>query len=259
MAAAALAGAVQGIAESLPISSSAHLALLRWHLGEDLDAADAKAVDVALHVGSLAGSLVSLRGQGIRLPSLVAATIASAPAAVIGASLRSPITRRFGRPWPTAVLGATAAFAVWLADRRSGAGQPRRLEDLSLSDLMIVGAAQSAALVPGVSRSGAVYAAARSRGLDPDSAATAAITMAVPVIVGAGALMALRERPAISTRVPALAVGAGVAGIAAAATAPLTRPALTRGSLVLVGYRAALAAAVAARSARVSTRSKVAS
>ena len=112
---------------------------------------------------------------------------------------------------------------------------------------MVIGTAQSAALVPGVSRSGAVYVAGRARGLDRDSAATAAITMAVPVIAGAGALMAVRERAALAADLPALAVGAAIAGLASYLTAPLTRPALTRGTPLFAAYRGALAAVVWSR------------
>lgn len=242
---AALAGAVQGISEALPISSSAHLGFLRAIAGTKLDADDAKALDVALHLGSLTGPAIALRGTGPVQSPLIAATIASLPAAAAGALLRSPITRRLGKPRTTAILGGAAAVAVWLVDRRSGEGRAGRLDQLSLDDLMVLGTAQATALVPGVSRSGVVYAAARSRGLDRDSAAVAAVTMSVPVIAGAALLTAATHPRGL--RSAQAVCGAAVAGVVAAAAAPLARPALARGSGTFAVYRAVLAAVLFAR------------
>ena len=235
---------VQGASEALPISSTAHLGMVRDMRGDHLDLDAAKSLDVALHLGSLAGPAMALRGRGPIVPTLVAATLASLPAAIVGAAMRPTIIRRLGKPVPTAVLGAAAAFAVWRVDRRSVPGRAARLEDLSLDDLMAMGVAQAAALVPGVSRSGVVYAAGRSRGLDRDSAATAAIAMSVPVIAGAGLLTTVSGSARLRDVGASGAVGTAVAAGAAALAGPYAHVALTKGSGRFAIYRAALACAV---------------
>ena len=112
-----------------------------------------------------------------------------------------------------------------------------------------MGFAQAAALIPGVSRSGAALTVARLRGLSRPASATLALRAALPVTVGAGLLKgtrAVQDGVPRELRVPA-AVGAGAALVSALAALPLART--TRWRLV-AGYRVLLGAA-ALRRARV--------
>ncbi|MXV89534.1 MAG: undecaprenyl-diphosphate phosphatase [Acidimicrobiia bacterium] len=197
---AILLGILQGLTEFLPISSSGHLQLVTW-LADwepfDGDPSVWTAFEVALHVGTLAGVLayfgrevVGLAAAGVRQVTgrrspegrrawlLVLATV---PAGIVGVAAGSALERN-ERVW---VTGCTLAlFGVWLwwADRRS-VSRPDAV--LGGSDALALGVAQALALVPGVSRSGAIMTAARLRGYSRLEAARVAMLMSVPVIAGA--------------------------------------------------------------------------
>lgn len=197
-----------------------------------------------MHVGSLVGPLLLLRSRGLGLRALISGGVASLPSAAVGGLGRSTIEERLGTPRQVAVLGAAAATAVWLVDRRAGAGRAQSPAHLSARDLLVIGLAQSAALVPGVSRSGVTYAAARSRGLDRSSAADVALVTGIPVIVGASTLIGATHgkelRDQAATVLPAVAAAAATSVI----MKPAARPALMRGSGLFATYRWLIGAVV---------------
>lgn len=199
---AVVLGLVQGLSEFLPISSSGHLVLTRWFFGWESQPDDVlKAFDVALHFGTFVAVVLYFRRdlvryvrEGVRLvvrrerPAdpdgrvawlLVVATV---PAALVGAVFEDRIDAALGGP--TAIAWSLIGFGVllWWADRRVG---ERRIESLSVSDSVIVGAAQALALNPGTSRSGITMTAARWIGFDRDGAARLSFLMSLPVIAGA--------------------------------------------------------------------------
>jgi undecaprenyl-diphosphatase len=231
-------GLLQGPAELLPISSSAHVGLLPWLLGWDhasLPGEARKEVEVALHAGTALALLSPAR------PRVTLLAAASVPPAIAGLLLERPIEARLGTP-PSIAAGLVAgAIAMALADRRPGR---RTGAEATLADGAWLGAAQALALIPGVSRSGAVLTAARARGFGRADAAALARETAVPVLAGAAALKAVRlarRRPPAAT-VRALAAGALAAAVS---TRAVRRPA--RAEIPLAAwatYRAALAAAI---------------
>jgi undecaprenyl-diphosphatase len=191
---AALLGAVQGPAELLPVSSSAHLVLIPWLADWDWDRADPelrKSFEVALHAGAAAALLIGQRHliaeelRALDLRRVAVLGLSFAPAAVVGFLFERPIERRLGGPGTTAagLLGGAAAMIV--ADRRPqrrGRGEANPVDGLAL------GVAQAAALAPGVSRNGATLAAARWRGFTREQSNLLSRTVALPIIVGAAAL-----------------------------------------------------------------------
>ena len=229
---AIILGIVQGLTEFLPISSSGHLQIVTWLAGWepfDGDPSLWTAFEVALHVGTLAGVLayfgreiVQLVAAGVRQVAgrrspegrrawlLVLATV---PAAVVGASVGSLLERN-ERVWVTACTLVVFGMGLWWADRRGGSRPP---EDLSRSDAIAVGVAQALALVPGVSRSGAIMTAGRLRGLSRPAAARVAMLMSVPIIAGA-AVYKLIDMGGWSA-IPSDATAAFVWGTVAAAVA----------------------------------------
>jgi undecaprenyl-diphosphatase len=149
----------------LPISSSAHVALVPWLLGWDygeLEPEQRKEFEVALHAGTAAALLIMLRGEVSDAfrngwpRSLALLGVASAPAALAGYGLERQIEGRLGTPATIAagLLGGGIALA-W-ADR---APETRTSGDAGVADALWLGVAQACALVPGVSRSGAVSGA----------------------------------------------------------------------------------------------------
>src|SRR5690349_12652747 len=153
LADALVAGLVQGPAELLPVSSSAHVGLLlrRW----GVEGAERKEAEVALHAGT-AVALALLDRRRPRWGLLVAAT---APPAVAGLLLERPVETRLGGPRSIAAGLIAGSAAMVLADLVTA-----HREAAGTMDGFWLGAAQAVALIPGVSRSGATRAAARARG-----------------------------------------------------------------------------------------------
>ena len=197
---AALLGVVQGLTEFLPISSSAHLILARAFFG--WDAGDTGlAFDIACHVGTLLAVLVFFRAEvfamalaaprawrgarddddhPVRLLRSVA--IGTIPIVIVGL-LWSDVVGVLRRP---EVVGVTLAIggAVMLMAERSGS-RPRMEATLRPWESLGLGVAQAAALVPGVSRSGAVLTVAMLLGVRRDRAARYAFLLGIPAIVAA--------------------------------------------------------------------------
>jgi undecaprenyl-diphosphatase len=191
-------GLVQGPAELLPISSSAHIVLLPWLAGWDWDGVDPelrKSLEVALHTGAAAALLIGqrrviaeeLRQLNGRRALLLG--LSFLPAAVVGYTLERPIERRLGGPRATAYGLLAGAAAMLVADRRP---QRRGRGDATPTDGLVLGIAQAAALAPGVSRNGVTLAAARWRRFSRDQANLLSRTIALPIIVGATALKGTR-------------------------------------------------------------------
>ena len=186
-------GAVQGLTEFLPVSSSAHLVIIPWLFGWT---DQGLAFDVALHMGTLLALLlyywrdwldmgVSL-ADGRPLPRrlLLLIVVASVPGAVAGLLFEKQAETIFRSPGLIAITLALLGIALWAADVYGG--KERRIEDLGLIDALLIGLSQAFAIVPGVSRSGATMTTARILGIDRADAANFSFLMATPIIAGAG-------------------------------------------------------------------------
>jgi undecaprenyl-diphosphatase len=253
---AAALGLIQGPAELLPVSSSAHLILVPWLAGWDWDHADPelrKSFEVALHAGAAGALLVGqrrvigdeLRSFDSRRASVVA--LSFAPAAVAGFTLERAIESRLGGPGTTAaglIVGAAAMVIADTRPRRRGRDRVRPADGLAL------GIAQTAALIPGVSRNGATLAAARWRGFSRQQANMLSRTVALPVIIGAALLKGARLR---RRGVDPAMRNAMLAGVAASFASTLASQRLIglverdRALWPYAAYRAALAGAVLAK------------
>lgn len=191
-------GLVQGLSEFIPISSSGHLQLVPWLLGWDDFANRAeleRSFDVALHLGTLIGAVAYFRtdiaryvSAGFTRPKSTDGRIAwllvvsAIPAAIVGALLKDQFTELAEAEWVIGVLLIVFGLVLLWADRLRG---HREREDLGLRDVLLIGAAQSLALTPGVSRSGVTITMARSLRFDRDAAARLSFLMSLPIIAGA--------------------------------------------------------------------------
>lgn len=199
-------GAVQGVAELLPISSSAHLILVPWFFGWTNPGLT---FDVALHLGTLAAILIYfwhdlwgmltalLRGIATHRPlsepnSRLAlyVIVASIPGAFFGALLDSRIEERFHVENASggALLTIAAALIVMgllLALAERVALHRRALGDLGWRDAIIVGVAQAFALLPGVSRSGTTITTGLFLGMKRETAARFSFLLSAPITGGA--------------------------------------------------------------------------
>jgi undecaprenyl-diphosphatase len=246
-------GIVQGPAELLPVSSSAHIVLVPWLAGWDWEAIDPevrKSFEVALHTGAAAALVIGqrrlIREELRQFDSGRALLLALSflPAAVVGYTLERPIERRLGGPRATAYGLLAGAAAMLLADTRP---QRRGRGEATLADGLGIGVAQAAALAPGVSRNGITLAAARCRGFTREQANLLSRTFALPIIVGATALKGgrLARRGTTPELRRSLALGAGAAFASTLASQRLIRLVeRDRALWPYAAYRAGLAAAV---------------
>ena len=190
---AIILGAVQGLAEFLPISSSAHLVLVPW-LFKWQD--PGLAFDVALHLGTLLALLVYYWEEWIamarsitgghpadrRLLQLI--IVASVPGAIMGLLFEKQAESTFRSPLLIAIAMATLAILLWWFDQVSS--QKRKINEMTYWDALAIGFSQALALIPGVSRSGATITMARAVKIDRGDSANFSFLMATPIIAGAG-------------------------------------------------------------------------
>jgi undecaprenyl-diphosphatase len=252
-------GLVQGPAELLPVSSSAHIVLVPWLAGWDWDEVDPelrKSFEVALHAGAAVALLIGqrqviaeeLREFDGRRALLLG--LSFLPAAAVGYLLERPIEQRLGGPRTTAYGLLAGAVAMLVADRRP---QRRGRGDATAADGLALGIAQAAALAPGVSRNGVTLAAARWRRFSRDQANLLSRTIALPIIVGATALKGVRLARRGTT--PQLRRSLAV-GVAASCTSTLVSQRLIqlverdRALWPYAAYRIGLAAVVLAKLGR---------
>lgn len=194
---------VQGITEFLPISSSAHLILLHEWTGTT---ADALALDVAVHLGSIAAVILytwpesrrAFRGLGLILRGdlqnadaflALCLVIATIPAVLVGGVIAvmdwTPYLRDIAViGWMMILFGVL----LWWVDRR--APQERQLSGWTLGQALRIGLWQAVSLVPGVSRSGITITAARWFGYTRTDAAKLSMLLSIPITLATGALLA---------------------------------------------------------------------
>jgi undecaprenyl-diphosphatase len=259
-------GLAHGPTELLPISSSGHTILIPWLAGWPYAALDPelrKSFEVALHAGTAAALLTDLRSTEL-CPGLDTATdspdmrqalliaLSFIPPAVAGYTFEQFLQRRLSGP-PTVAAGLLlGGAAMALADARPPNGV-RTLVQAGATDGVLLGLAQICALVPGVSRSGAVLTAARARGFSRADSHTLARRTGLPVILGAGALKTgrLLQRGAPPGAARALALGGSTAFLSTlAATRLFRRDSRARREAPLLPfslYRGLLAALVISR------------
>jgi undecaprenyl-diphosphatase len=188
-------GALQGLTEFLPVSSSAHLVLLPWLMRWN---DPGLAFDVALHLGTLLALLIyywrewldmglSLGGgDPVARKLLLLLVVASIPGAVFGVLFEKQAETIFRNPILIAPVLAALGVILWISDRMGANRRP--MEEIGLVDAVFIGLSQAFALVPGVSRSGATITTARILGIEREDAANFSFLMATPIIAGAGML-----------------------------------------------------------------------
>jgi undecaprenyl-diphosphatase len=249
-------GVLHGPAELLPISSSGHVELVPWLLGWDyveLDSEIRKAFEVALHAGTAAALLITLRDEvdeavrGLSIRRIVLIGLSFVPPAAVGLGLERQIERHLGTPASIATGLVLGSVVMAWADQTP---QERDHTSAGAGDALWLGLAQACALVPGVSRNGATLAAARWRRFTREDANLLSRHAALPVIAGATLLKGIRLQRRglpVAARVP-FAAGAAASFISTLGSTWLIRQVERDRSLVpYAAYRIGLAAVVARR------------
>ncbi len=204
---------LQGVSELFPVSSLGHTilvpAVLQWK-NIDRSAPSFLAFVVVLHLGTALALIIFYRAQWWAIArGLVSSVVrgrlsddrderlgwrlivGTIPVGVLGVVLEHPVRALFGSPVAAsaflAINGATMFFGERLR-RRSHSIVTRPMERLSFGQSVLVGFAQSLALLPGISRSGVSMVAGLLCGLNHEDAAEFSFLLATPVILAAGLL-----------------------------------------------------------------------
>jgi undecaprenyl-diphosphatase len=204
---AILLGVVQGLTEFLPVSSSGHLLLGQYFLGMDQDRFGLT-FDAAIHTGTvlavvsffwrdllrMARAFVeSLKGPNLadrdqRMAYLI--LVACIPAGVVGLLFQNFFEEEVRSPW-LVVFNLVLVGALFIVGEVVGR-KTRTSDKLGFKEGLGIGLAQTAALFPGVSRSGATITLGLFLGLRREEAARFSFLMSVP-ITAAAALLSLAD------------------------------------------------------------------
>jgi undecaprenyl-diphosphatase len=175
-------GLIQGLTEFLPISSSAHLILLRpiFGLGQpDLW------FDVFLHGGTLLAVLLFMIPRYTRLwkkPVLIGKILlATVPAAAFGILLESTVENLVRNSYGLITTLLILVGIIFLLVRERG---DKQLEDMGWSEALLIGIAQALALFPGVSRSGITLLIALLLGFRREDAVLFSFFLSITTIGG---------------------------------------------------------------------------
>lgn len=192
-------GLIQGLTEFLPVSSSAHLRIVPDLFGWNDPGASFSAV---VQLGTVAAVLVAFSSdlqalavaaaQGIRSSDarhngqwrqLTCLAVGSIPIVIAGVVASDLVEGPLRNMVVIAAALVAGSWWLWSSTRRTGS---RTIGSITTRDALLIGVAQVAALVPGVSRSGATIGAGYRLGLAPDTAARYSFLLSVPAVVAAG-------------------------------------------------------------------------
>lgn len=186
-------GIIQGLTEFLPVSSSGHLELAKYFLGDENIGEQSLLLTVVLHAATALSTIVVFRRdiwqiiQGLvqtqwneEKQFAIRIVISMIPAVIVGLAMESQIEALFNqRILLVSAMLVITGFLLLLADRA------RRTErKVSYRDALIVGVAQAIAILPGISRSGATISTSVLLGVDRERAARFSFLMVVPLIFG---------------------------------------------------------------------------
>lgn len=203
-------GLLQGLTEFLPISSSAHvkLAKLFFHV----ESSESQVIfDLVCHLGTLAALLIFLRQEIIKIlredrRKLLLLLVALIPLVPCYALLK-PLRDFASQPQFLGICLMGTALILFLGQR----WKREKQREKQMRDVLWIGVMQSAALIPGISRSASTISAARFLGWDAREAVRFSFLLSIPTIIGGNCLELLKimfsheAPPPVS--VPACAVG----------------------------------------------------
>lgn len=180
---------IQGLTEWLPVSSSGHLAIAQTFLGLN----PPLIFDVMLHFGTLIVVLVVFRKDVINILKALAKrdfnseegklalfiVVGSVPIGIVGVLFRDEIEQLFSNLFAVGVALLVTAVVLFFSEKRNGT------KKIGILDSILVGLAQAAAIVPGISRSGLTVSTGLLRKIDKTAAFRFSFLLSTPAILGA--------------------------------------------------------------------------
>ncbi len=207
---AAFLGAVQGITEFFPISSTAHLILLPKFFGWS---EPPLFFDAGIHLATGLAILIFFRDKILEIITrknwrlILYIILASVPAGLAGLVFGDLVEEKL-RTIPAIIFQLLfVSGLMWWAERRINRSKDNALESVSFKEFVQMGLAQVLALIPGSSRSGVTISAGMLGGLSRSTAAEASFLIGLPVIFGAGMYESAKHLSEISLHSGVFGVG----------------------------------------------------
>jgi undecaprenyl-diphosphatase len=208
---AVILGIVEGLTEFLPISSTGHLILAGELLGYHDE--KAKVFDIAIQTGAMmaivweyrrrfAGAMVGAFSDASAQRFIINLIVAFIPAAVLGLAFGSLIKQHLFFAVPVALAFIAGGIVILWVEKyytKNHVARVQEVDDMTWQDALKVGIAQTFALIPGTSRSGATIIGGMLFGLSRKVATEFSFFLAVPTLVAAGAYSLLKHRALLSS------------------------------------------------------------
>lgn len=190
---AIILGIIQGLTEFLPVSSSGHLEIAKFILGDDAMPAESMLMTVVLHFATALATVVVFRKQIMEIISglfqksmneeklfAIKIIISMIPAAIVGLVFEKQIEALFSQNLILVclMLIVTAVLLFFSSQKKT------HTAPVTYSNALVIGIAQAVAILPGISRSGATISTALMLGIARDKAAPFSFLMVVPLIFG---------------------------------------------------------------------------
>lgn len=190
---AIILGIIQGLTEFLPVSSSGHLEIAKFLLGEDKLANESLLMTVVLHCATAFSTIVIFRKEILEIFKgllsfnnnesfwfSVKIIISMIPAAIIGFFFDSEVELLFnGNLTIVGIMLIVTGLLLFMADKAKVTEQK-----INLKTAFLIGISQAIAIIPGISRSGATISTAVLLGIDKENSAKFSFLMVVPLILG---------------------------------------------------------------------------
>lgn len=214
---ALILGAVEGLTEFLPVSSTGHLILVGDLLGFQNDLG--KLFEVVIQLGAilavllvslhrLLGVLFSLGSSPGARRFAMACIVAVIPAGILGFLLHDFIKNVLFSPWVVVVALIVGGFAILGVERLAPRPRIEAIEEMSFMTALGIGLCQCLSLVPGVSRAGATILGGVALGVDRRVATEFSFYLAIPVMLGATLLDLFKNRASLDSQsITLIAIG----------------------------------------------------
>lgn len=187
-------GAVQGLTEFLPVSSSGHLQIAKALLGVQIE--ENLAFDVTLHAATVLSTIVILWSEVKRLivgifsrhfnaeqAYVLKLILSMVPIGIVGFALKDYLNAMLESPYILTIVGCMLLFTAVLLSFAYYA-RPRQKEEISYRDAFIIGLSQAVAAMPGLSRSGTTIATGLLLGNNKEIMAQFSFLMVLAPILG---------------------------------------------------------------------------
>jgi undecaprenyl-diphosphatase len=222
---ALILGVVEGLTEFLPISSTGHLIIASQLL--DFHDEKGKVFEIAIQTGAMlavvweyrvrfAHAFTGIGADPLAQRFVLNLIVAFTPAALLGLAFGGFIKAHLFHAVPVAIAFIAGGLIILLVERRPRVSVVETVDDMTWIDALKVGIAQSFALIPGTSRSGATIIGGMLFGLSRRAATEFSFFLAVPTLVAAGVYDVYKHRALLSAAdVPVFAVGLVVSFLSA--------------------------------------------